>query len=104
MTENQRIWAQARNELVRAVTALGFPAELAELMARELRSPRAIDRMTAYVRQVRPKREEMLVDEMLAICAEINAWHEKKASQEAQWRYSMWLNSDERTDEAHDME
>ena len=59
MTENQRIWAQSRNELVQAVTTLGYPAELAELMARELKSPRAIDRMTSYVRQVRPQSEEI---------------------------------------------
>jgi hypothetical protein len=84
MTENHRIWAQSRNELVQAVTTLGYPAELAELMARELKSPKAIDRMTSYVRQVRPQSEEMLVDEMLAICADINAWREKKESQEAQ--------------------
>ena len=55
MTENQRIWAQSRNELVRAVTSLGFSAELAELMARELKSPKAIDRMTSYVRQAPAK-------------------------------------------------
>ena len=36
MTENQRIWAQSRNELVQAVSSLGYPTELAELMAREL--------------------------------------------------------------------
>lgn len=91
MTENQRVWAQSRNELVQAVTTLGYPAELAELMARELKSPRAIDRMTSYVRQVRPQSEEMLVDEMLAICADINAWREKKESQEAQAKYNARL-------------
>jgi len=91
MTENQRIWAQSRNELVQAVTSLGFSAELAELMARELKSPKAIDRMAFYVRQVRPQTEEMLVDEMLAICADINAWREKKESQEAQTKYNARL-------------
>ena len=65
--------------------------ELAELMARELKSPKAIDRMTSYVRQVRPQSEEMLVDEMLAICADINAWREKKESQEAQAKYNARL-------------
>ena len=91
MTENQRIWAQARNDLVQAVASLGYPAELAELMARELKSPKAIDRMTSYVRQVRPQSEEMLVDEMLAICADINAWREKKESQDAQAKYNARL-------------
>ena len=91
MTENQRIWAQSRDSLVQAVTVLGFPAELAELMARELKSPKAIDRMTSYVRQVRPQSEEMLVDEMLSICADIIVWREKKESQEAQAKYNARL-------------
>lgn len=91
MTENQKVWAQARDRLVSAVVALGFPAELAELMAKQLKSPKAIDRMTSYIRQARPRTEEMLVDEMLAICAEIDAWREKKLSQDAQARYSAML-------------
>ena len=91
MTPNQRIWAQSRDALVRAVTELGYPAELAGLMAEQLGSPKAIDRMTSYVRQVRPRSEEMLVDEMLAICSEIDAWREKKRSQDAQARYNARL-------------
>ncbi|MBR4442483.1 MAG: hypothetical protein IKS52_04345 [Clostridia bacterium] len=91
MTPNQEIWAKSLDRLVAAVTGLGFHAELAELMARQLKSPRAIDRMTSYIRQAHPNSEEMLVDEMLAICAEIDAWREKKASREAQSRYSAML-------------
>ena len=91
MTPNQQIWAQARDRLVAAVTALGFSGELADLMARQLGSPKAIDRMTSYVRQARPRTEEMLVDEMLAICAEIETWRERKESLEAQARYSARL-------------
>lgn len=91
MTENRRIWAQSRDGLVREVTSLGFSSELAELMARELKSPKAIDRMASYVRQMRPQSEEMLVDEMLAICSEINTWREKKESQEAQAKYNTRL-------------
>ena len=93
MTTNRQIWAQSRDRLVDAVTGIGFSAELAELMARQLKSPRAIDRMTSYVRQARPRTEEMLVDEMLAICAEIESWREKKESQEAQARYNARLYS-----------
>ena len=91
MTPNQYLWAQARDRLVAAVTALGFSAELADLMAKQLGSPKAIDRMTSYVRQAHPRTEEMLVDEMLAICAELETWHERKESQEAQARYNSWL-------------
>ena len=91
MTPNQQIWVQARDRLVAAVTGIGFSAELAELMARQLGSPKAIDRMASYVHQAHPRTEEMLVDEMLAICAEIETWREKKESQDAQARYNTWL-------------
>ena len=91
MTPNQYLWAQARDRLVAAVTDIGFSAELAELMARQLGSPKAIDRMVSYIRQAHPRTEEMLVDEMLAICAEIETWRQKKESQEAQARYNSWL-------------
>ncbi len=92
MTPNQYLWSQARDRLVAAVTALGFSAELAGLMARQLGSPRAIDRMTSYIHQARPRTEEMLVDEMLAICSDIETWRQKKESREAQERYNTWLN------------
>ena len=91
MNQNQRQWAMARDRLVDAVTSLGFDAELAALLASQLGSPRAIDRMTSYVLQARPKSEEMLVDEALSICAEIDAWRERKTSMEAQARYNALL-------------
>ena len=91
MTPNQYLWSQARDRLVAAVTGIGFSAELAELMAKQLGSPKAIDRMVSYIRQTHPRTEEMLVDEMLAICAEIETWRQKKESQEAQARYNSWL-------------
>lgn len=91
MTPNQYLWAQARDRLVAAVTGLGYSAELAELMARELGSPKAIDRMTSYIRQARPCTEEMLVDEMLAIKEEIETWRRKKEAEEAQAQYNARL-------------
>ena len=91
MTPNQYLWAQAKERLVTAVTGLGYSAELAELMARELGSPKAIDRMTSYIRQARPRTEEMLVDEMLAIKGEIDAWRAKKEAEEAQASYNARL-------------
>ena len=91
MTPNQYLWTQARDRLVAAVTGIGFSAELAELMAKQLGSSKAIDRMVSYIHQAHPHTEEMLVDEMLAICAEIETWRQKKESQEAQARYNSWL-------------
>ena len=95
MTPNQRIWAQSRN-LAAAVAELGYPEEFADLLAKQLRSPKAIDRMAAYLDHAHPATMELIVDEMLAICAEIDAWREKKESQEAQAGYTSWLNSEER--------
>ncbi len=96
MTPNQIIWAQSRDRLALAISSLGYPGEFADLLAKQLKSPKAIDRMTSYLYQVKPRSMEMIVDEMLAICAEINAWRDKKASQEAQASYNAWLDSDER--------
>ena len=91
MTPNQYLWSRARDRLVAAVTGLGFSAELADLMARELGSPKAVDRMTAYIRQARPRTEEMLVDEMLAIKEEIDTWRRKKEAEAAQASYNARL-------------
>ena len=96
MTPYQILWAQARDRLASALAPLGYPAELAGLLAKQLKSPRAIDRMAAYVRQTRPRTMEMIADEMLAICAEIDAWRDRKESEEAQAGYSAWLRSETR--------
>ena len=39
---------------------------------------------------------ELIVDEMLAIREEIEAWRKKAESREAQAAYSYWLNSEAR--------
>ena len=96
MTSAQRIWARSRDELAAAVTSLGDPAELVDLLAGQLGSPRAIDRMTSYLYHAKPRTMEMIVDEMLAICAEIETWRSKKESEEAQAGYNRWLSSEER--------
>ena len=91
MTPNQILWSRSRDNLVTAVTSLGFSPELADLLARELGSLKAIDRMTSYVRQAKPHSEEMLVDEMLAIKAEIETWRERKEAMEVQASYNARL-------------
>ena len=96
MTPNQRIWTISRNQLAKAVSSLGYPEEFADLLARQLGSPRGIDRLTSYLYQARPGTVEMIVDEMLAIRSDIDAWREKKESQEAQAGYNSWLNSEAR--------
>ena len=91
MITNQRLWTRTKDELVRSVERLGFPAELGEAVAKHLGSPKAMERMIAYLDYVKPKSEELIVDEMLAIRSEIDAWKEKKASEEANARYNEML-------------
>lgn len=81
--EQRRVWAEARDALVSQLEQLGFPAELGECIARHLGSPKAIERMTTWLRYEQPHSAEHIVDEMLAIRSEIDAWREKKAAQEA---------------------
>ena len=76
MLSNQRLWTRTRDELVQAVESLGFPAKLGEAIARHLGSPKAMERMISYLYYVKPKSEELIVDEMLAIRSEIDAWRD----------------------------
>ena len=99
MTPNQRMWVWSRDRLAAAVSSLGYPEEFADLLAKQLGSPKAIDRMTSYIYLARPGSVEMIVDEMLAICSEIESWREKRDSREAQNRYNSWLSSEERQTE-----
>lgn len=84
-------WANARDTLVSAIVDLGFPAELGDAVAKHLGSPKAIRRMTQYLYYVKPTRAEMIVDEMLAIRSEIDAWKDKKGSRQASVRYNEML-------------
>lgn len=91
MTTNQSLWTRTKDELVRSVERLGFPMELGEAVAKHLGSPKAMERMISYLDYVKPKSEELIVDEMLAIRSEVDAWKEKKASEEANARYNEML-------------
>lgn len=92
--DNRYEWIHARERLREALTELGHPGEFADVMAKQLGSPKAIDRMTAYLHHVRPRNIEEVIDEMLAICSEIDAWKQRKASQQANMKYTEYLNSD----------
>ena len=88
MTPDQKEWAIARDELIYAIISLGFPEELGNEVVKNLGSPKAMRRMSSYLRQVRPNSVELVVDEMLAIRSEIESWRERKAAQEYNARYN----------------
>lgn len=81
-------WIRTRDRLVAEIKKLGFREDLGYAVAKNLGSPKAMERMISYLVNVKPRKEELLIDEMLAICSEIEAWKERKASQEANARYN----------------
>ncbi|MBR1674081.1 MAG: hypothetical protein IJ703_03880 [Eubacterium sp.] len=92
-------WLESRDALVASIKQLGFPEELGYEIAKQLGSPKAMRRMQAYLYNVRPESAELIVDEMLAILTDIDAWRTKKESLEANARYNEVLNSGFEDDE-----
>ena len=90
--DSKELWSRTRDELVAAVTALGYPAELGHEIAKHIGSPKGMERIISYLNYVRPYKVEMVVDEMISIRSEIDAWRDKKASQEANAAYTDMLN------------
>ena len=92
-------WSWSRDELMMELKKLGFPEELGNEIVKNLGSTKAMDRMAAYLRYVKPRSVELVVDEMLAIRGEIETWRKKKESQEANESYNEMmyngLDSDE---------
>lgn len=90
--DQRREWENARNNLVMSITNLGFPEELGDEIAKQLGSPKAMERMRAYLYNVKPNSVELVVDEMLAIMSDIQRWRDKKSSEEANAAYNEVLN------------
>ena len=79
-------------ELQAAVAAIGYPQELALVLADELRGEKSMRRMAAYLRAARPKSMEEIADEMLAIIEQRNTWVNKIISEQAQSSFNEFLN------------
>jgi len=71
MNDPKSEWTAVKDDLVAIIRDLGFPEEFGYEIAKNLGSPKAIRRMTAYLNYERPSNPETIVDEMLAICTEI---------------------------------
>ena len=89
--DHRKLCPRSRDGIVSSVTALGFPAEFGVIIAKQLGRPKAIDRIAAYLNYEKPDDIKLIVDEMLAIQSEIDAWKEKKVSEEANARYNEFL-------------
>lgn len=83
---------QTRGRLINSLVSLGFPAELGDIIAEHIGSPKGIERMISYLDYVRPERVELIVDEMMAIKSDIDRWREKKECERANIAYNNVLN------------
>ena len=86
-------WARTKQQLVTEIKKLGFPESLGNEVAVNLGSPKAMERMIAYLHYVKPRSTELIVDEMLAICSDIDRWKKKKASEAANAAYNEMLDA-----------
>lgn len=86
-------WTRTKQQLVSEIKKLGFPESLGNEVAVNLGSPKAMERMIAYLHYVKPRSAELIVDEMLAICSDIDRWKKKKAGEAANAAYNEMLDS-----------
>lgn len=92
-TEIQKEWSRSRDRLTASLTALGYPGELGDVIAKHIGSPRGIERMISYLEYVQPDKMELIADEMIAIKSDIDRWREKKESEAANACYNAIINS-----------
>ncbi|MBO6229948.1 MAG: hypothetical protein J6O50_05225 [Ruminiclostridium sp.] len=89
--DSKELWSSTRDRLVSAVTALGYPEKLGNEIAKHIGAPKGMERMISYLDHVRPNKVEMVVDEMISIRSEIDAWRDRKASLKANAAYNEML-------------
>ncbi len=82
---------QLKEKLICLTASKGYPEELGALMAAQLSTEHAMERMITYLTHVDPPSAEDMVDEMLAICADRDFWMEKKKSEYYQQKYNQML-------------
>ncbi|WP_049962546.1 hypothetical protein [Oribacterium sp. FC2011] len=58
--DNHKEWTLCRDELVSVIISLGFPGEFGDQIAKQLGSPKAMQRMIRYLNNVRPHSAEIL--------------------------------------------
>ena len=72
---------RAKDELILTLEQMGYPPEFGRTVADQLGHELAVRRMISYLRQVKPGNIELIVDEMLSIISDRDAWIRKKQVQ-----------------------
>ena len=88
----QESWKAAYRDLIGTVAQMGYPEEFGKVIAKNLGSEKTMRRMTAYLKNAKPRSAEEIADEMLAIMSDREQWIAKKEAEEANARYTQLLN------------
>ena len=80
-------------KLINELGKLGYPEGFSQVIAENLRTDKAIDRMVGYLRSARPESAEEIVDEMLAIIDDRDRWIKKKIAENSNSKITELYNS-----------
>ena len=90
--KNAEDYKDACRKLCTAVMKLGYPEELANAIAKNLHSSKMIDRMIVYLKSVKPRSADEVVDEMLALMSDRDRWVKKKEAEYCNEKNNEWMN------------
>ena len=85
-------WEKAYFELLGTLAHMGYPEQFGKEVVKNLGSEKLMRRMTQYLRSVRPKRIQDIVDEMLAIMEERNSWMLQRDARDINAKYNEMMN------------
>lgn len=91
-------------KLINELGKLGYPEGFSQVIAENLRTDKAIDRMVGYLRSARPGSAEEIVDEMLAIIDDRDRWIKKKIAENSNSKITELYNSPLSDEEEEDDE
>jgi hypothetical protein len=78
-------------QLIQILQRYGYPASFGEIIAKELHTEKALNRMISYLLQGKPSSAEEIADEMLAIEADRQQWIQKKTAEYTNRKYNELL-------------
>ena len=82
---------EAYTTLTETICKMGYPQELADMIAKNLGSEKMMNRMTGYLLHAKPSSAEEIVDEMLAIMEDRERWIKKKQAEYYNGKYNELL-------------
>ena len=80
-----------KEQLIQILQRYGYPREFGTVIAAELRTEKAMNRMISYLLQGKPSSAEEIADEMIAIEEVRQRWIQKKTAEYANQKYNELL-------------